>query len=142
MRLRNAVFALWNLMGLVAVCLQGVYHQVKELERVLSPHYRVKIMLSEYMFPHTDPADDEALYILMTPHLCVDLPPHYIIWQTEQVTSPPFVSTWCTVTINHHAILEPPELTQQFRQYVPNAKVRTCSVSADFVLHGTAPLFA
>jgi hypothetical protein len=61
-----------------------VYHQVKELQRVLVPHYNVRIMLSEYMFPHTDPADDDALYILMTPHLCVELPPHYIIWQTEQ----------------------------------------------------------
>ena len=64
--------------------MQGVYHQCKEIERVLAPHYRVRLTLHEYMFPHTDPADDGALYILMTPHLCVDLPPHYIIWQTEQ----------------------------------------------------------
>lgn len=64
--------------------MQGVYHQCKEIERVLAPHYRVRLTLHEYMFPHTDPADDRALYILMTPHLCVDLPPHYIIWQTEQ----------------------------------------------------------
>ncbi|CAL8471410.1 g10952 [Coccomyxa elongata] len=63
---------------------KGVYHQCKEIERVLAPHYRVRLTLHDYMFPHTDPADDGALYILMTPHLCVDLPPHYIIWQTEQ----------------------------------------------------------
>lgn len=63
---------------------QGVYHQCKEIQRVLAPHYRVRLTLHEYMFPHTDPKDDRALYILMTPHLCVDLPPHYIIWQTEQ----------------------------------------------------------
>ena len=63
---------------------QGVYHQARELQRVLEPHYSVALTLWGLAYNATDPALDGSLYIMMTPHLAADFPPHYILWQTEQ----------------------------------------------------------
>jgi hypothetical protein len=61
-----------------------VYHQARELQRVLRPHYSVTLTLWGLGYNATDPALDASLYIMMTPHLATDFPPHYILWQTEQ----------------------------------------------------------
>ncbi len=37
-------------------------------------------------FPPSDPADDGALHIFVPAHEAKALPPHYILYQTEQAT--------------------------------------------------------
>lgn len=71
---------------------QGVFHQGKELERVLSTRYRVTLLCFEKL---PDPAWEDAmdsLYIIMPGFSAAVLPPSYILYQTEQA---------CSDTISH-----------------------------------------
>ena len=63
--------------------MQGVYHQCKEVQRALQMKYDTTLQLFQ-KFPATDPANDDALYIIMAAHTLEELPPHYILYQTEQ----------------------------------------------------------
>ena len=60
---------------------QGVWHHGRELERVLSQRYAVEATFWDAPYNATDPARDGSLYIMLTPHLARDFPPHYILWQ-------------------------------------------------------------
>lgn len=62
---------------------QGVYRQCKEVQRVLSVKYDVTLEVFKE-FPATIHANSGALYILIAAHNIGELPPHYIIYQTEQ----------------------------------------------------------
>ena len=66
---------------------QGVYHQGKELERVLSTRYKVALLCFENL---PDPVWEDAmdsLYIIMPGFSAAVLPPNYILYQTEQACS-------------------------------------------------------
>ena len=75
---------------------KGVYHQSKELERVLAVTHNV--VLSNFpQLPDPHPAHDNALYIIMPAFSASTLPPHYILYQTEQWGHPtlqPHSATW------------------------------------------------
>ena len=63
---------------------QGVCHQGKELERVLSKKYRVTLLCFSKL---PDPAWEDAinsLYIIMPGFSAGVAPPNYILYQTEQ----------------------------------------------------------
>ncbi len=63
--------------------MQGVYHQAKELHRVLSINHNATLHLFQYL-PAPDPADDDAVFIIMPAYSASMLPPQYILYQTEQ----------------------------------------------------------
>ena len=63
---------------------QGVFHQGKELERVLSTEYRVTLLCFSNL---PDPVWEDAmdsLYIIMPGFSAGVAPPNYILYQTEQ----------------------------------------------------------
>ena len=66
------------------VRVQGVFHQGKELERVLSTEYRVTLLCFSNL---PDPVWEDAmnsLYIIMPGFSAGVAPPNYILYQTEQ----------------------------------------------------------
>ena len=76
--------------------MKGVYHQSKELERVLRQTHHV-VLSNFQQLPDPLPADDDALYIIMPAFSASMLPPHYILYQTEQWGHPtldPNSATW------------------------------------------------
>ena len=76
--------------------MKGVYHQSKELERVLSLKHNVTLFTFQHL-PDPDPANDDALYIIMPAFSASMLPPQYILYQTEQWghwTLDPYSATW------------------------------------------------
>ena len=67
--------------------MQGVFHQGKELERVLSREYRVTLLCFSNL---PDPVWEDAmnsLYIIMPGFSAGVAPPNYILYQTEQAES-------------------------------------------------------
>ena len=62
---------------------KGVYHQGRELERVLGVKHNVVLCTFQHL-PNPDPANDTALYIIMPAFATNMLPPNYILYQTEQ----------------------------------------------------------
>ena len=68
-------------------CEQGVYHQSKELARILSKKYAVTLKLFDD-FPMSDPEFDDELYIIIPAHSASagTLPPNYVLYQTEQLS--------------------------------------------------------
>ena len=67
--------------------MQGVYHQGKALERVLSTKYRVTLLCFSSL---PDPVWEDAmesLYIIMPGFSASVAPPNYILYQTEQAES-------------------------------------------------------
>ena len=67
--------------------MQGVYHQGKELERVLSTKYKVALLCFSTL---PDPVWEDAMnsiYIIMPGFSAGVLPPNYILYQTEQARS-------------------------------------------------------
>ena len=66
---------------------QGVFHQGKELERVLSTEYRVTLLCFSNL---PDPVWEDpmnSLYIIMPGFSAGVAPPNYILYQTEQAKS-------------------------------------------------------
>ncbi|KAK9832609.1 hypothetical protein WJX81_003413 [Elliptochloris bilobata] len=59
---------------------RGIYHQAREVARVLRPHY--KVTGNDWQAP--DEALHGALFIILAAHLMPRFPPHYVVYQTEQ----------------------------------------------------------
>ncbi|CAL5224030.1 g6650 [Coccomyxa viridis] len=89
----------------------GVYHQSKELERALGSKYAVSLYTFQHL-PDPDPADDDALYIIMPAFSASSFPPHYILYQTEQ---------WGHQTLDPHNAVWPNKRGNQTRQFTLDA---------------------
>ena len=85
---------------------KGVYHQSKELERVLRLKHDVALSTFQHL-PDPDPVDDDALYIVMPAFSASVFPPHYILYQTEQ---------WGHLTLEPHSAVWPNKRENKTRQ--------------------------